>query len=123
MKTAMDDRASILNTEIAGLRLTLQDQNAQIANRSGYTDDEIRSNLTRRLAVMRNEFDQEVATQQVVMQSEGNVARMYKGMMVPFGAKVDFKPSEARKSEAPSKFSPRSIPGIFAGYEIDTTSF
>ena len=44
----------------------------------------------------------------------------FKGKMIPFGAKVDFKPSEARKSEAPSKFSPRSIPGIFAGYEIDT---
>ena len=40
--------------------------------------------------------------------------------MIPFGAKVNFKPSDARKHEAPSKFSPRSIPGIFAGYEIDT---
>ena len=40
--------------------------------------------------------------------------------MICFGAKVNFKPSEARKSEAPSKFSPRSIPGMFAGYEVTT---
>ena len=44
---------------------------------------------------------------------------VFKGKMIPFGAKVNFKPSDARKSEAPSKFSPRGIPGIFAGYEID----
>ncbi len=44
----------------------------------------------------------------------------FKGKMIPFGSKVNFKPSEARKSESPSKFSPRSIPGIFAGYEIST---
>ena len=43
----------------------------------------------------------------------------FKGKMIPFGAKVNFKPSEARKSEAPSKFSPRSIPGVFAGYEVN----
>ena len=40
--------------------------------------------------------------------------------MIPFGAKVHFKRSEARKSGAPSKLSPRSIPGIFAGYEVAT---
>ena len=44
----------------------------------------------------------------------------FKGKMIPFGAKVNFKPSDARKAESPSKFSPRSIPGIFAGYEIST---
>lgn len=44
----------------------------------------------------------------------------FKGKMIPLGAKVSFKPSEARKSEAPSKFSPRSVPGIFAGCEITT---
>ena len=44
----------------------------------------------------------------------------FKGKMIPFGAKVNFKPSEARKAESPSKFSPRSIPGVFAGYEIST---
>ena len=44
----------------------------------------------------------------------------FKGKMIPFGAKVNFKPSEARKSEAPSKFSPRGTAGIFAGYEVTT---
>lgn len=44
----------------------------------------------------------------------------FKGKMISFGAKVNFKPSEARKSEAPSKFIHRSTPGIFAGYEVTT---
>ena len=44
----------------------------------------------------------------------------FKGKTIPFGAKVNFKPSEARKAESPSKFSPRSIPGVFAGYEISS---
>ena len=38
--------------------------------------------------------------------------------MIPFGAKVYFKPSDARKAEAPSKFSPRGIAGVFAGYVL-----
>lgn len=45
---------------------------------------------------------------------------IFKGKMIPFGAQVNFKPSEARKSEAPSKFSPRAIFGIFAGYEMNS---
>ena len=40
------------------------------------------------------------------------------GKMIPFGAKVHFKPSDARKAEAPSKFSPRGIAGVFAGYVL-----
>ena len=41
------------------------------------------------------------------------------GKMIPFGAKVHFKPSEARKAEAPSKFSPRGIAGVFVGYVLN----
>ena len=44
----------------------------------------------------------------------------FKGKMIPFGAKVHFKPSEARKAEAPSKFSPRGIAGVFAGYVLNS---
>ena len=44
----------------------------------------------------------------------------FNGKMIPFGAKVHFKPSEARKSEAPSKFSPRGIAGVFAGYVLNS---
>ena len=79
MRTVMDDRASMLNSEIAGLRSTLQNQNAQMARGSGYTDEEIRSYLTRKLAMIRDEYHQEASTQQVMIQSEGDVARMYKG--------------------------------------------
>ena len=44
----------------------------------------------------------------------------FRGKMIPFGAKVHFKPSEARKSEAPAKFSPRGIAGVFAGYVLNS---
>ena len=44
----------------------------------------------------------------------------FRGKMIPFGAKVYFKPSDARKAEAPSKFSPRGIAGVFAGYVLNS---
>ena len=44
----------------------------------------------------------------------------FKGEAIPFGAKVYFKPSTARKNEQDHKFDPKGIPGIFAGYEVTT---
>ena len=44
----------------------------------------------------------------------------FKGQLIPFGAKVFFKPSGARSIEQDHKMDPDAIPGIFAGYEITT---
>ena len=44
----------------------------------------------------------------------------FKWKMIPFGANVNFKPSDARKAESPWKFGPRSIQDVFAGYEVTT---
>ena len=42
----------------------------------------------------------------------------FKGEKIPFGALVDFKPSEAREKR--EKFEPRGETGIFAGYVLST---
>ena len=42
----------------------------------------------------------------------------FKGKMIPFGAIVYFKPSDARAREQQHKFDPMGIPGVFAGYSL-----
>ena len=42
----------------------------------------------------------------------------FQGNMIPYGAKVYFKPSGARGIEQDHKFDPKAIPGIFAGYNL-----
>ncbi|MFM7985196.1 MAG: hypothetical protein ACKPKO_38350, partial [Candidatus Fonsibacter sp.] len=39
------------------------------------------------------------------------------GKLVPFGAKVVFKPSDT-KSDSTTKVEPTSLTGVFAGYEL-----
>ena len=41
----------------------------------------------------------------------------FKGKMIPFGALVYFKPSDARARQQ-HKFDPMGIPGVFAGYSL-----
>ena len=43
----------------------------------------------------------------------------FKGPMIPLGAKVIFKPSEARRREQDTKFDPKGLYGVFAGYVIE----
>ena len=42
----------------------------------------------------------------------------FKGKMIPFGALVYFKPSDARAREQQHKFDPMGIPGVSAGYSL-----
>ena len=43
----------------------------------------------------------------------------FKGPMIPFGAKVTFKPSDARSRSQDAKFDPKGLVGVFAGYVIE----
>ena len=80
MQKVMSDRTTLLNSEIMGLRSTIQDQSAQIAIRSGFTDEEIKEIiLPGKLAMIEDEYQHEARTQQAMIQSEGDVARLYKG--------------------------------------------
>ena len=42
----------------------------------------------------------------------------FKGKLIPFGALVYFKPSDARARQKQHKFDPMGIPGVFAGYSL-----
>ena len=44
----------------------------------------------------------------------------FKGPKIPFGAKVVFKPSDARERVQRSKFDPKGLYGVFAGYVIES---
>ena len=43
----------------------------------------------------------------------------FKGPMIPFGAKVTFKPSDARSRNQDTKFDPKGLVGVFAGYVVE----
>ena len=43
----------------------------------------------------------------------------FKGPMIPFGAKVTFKPSDARSRSQDAKFDPKGLVGVFAGYVVE----
>ena len=43
----------------------------------------------------------------------------FKGPMIPFGAKVTFKPSDARSRSQGTKFDPKGLVGVFAGYVVE----
>ena len=43
----------------------------------------------------------------------------FKGPAIPFGAKVVFKPKDARKREQSTKFDPKGLIGVFAGYVVE----
>ena len=43
----------------------------------------------------------------------------FKGPMIPFGAKVTFKPSDARSRSQDTKFDPKGLVGVFAGYVVE----
>ena len=81
MQNAMNDRSAVFNSELVNLRSTIQNQKDQIANRSGFTDEEIRSYLSKKLMMImiRDEYQQESVTYQAMIKSEGDVARLNKG--------------------------------------------
>ena len=42
----------------------------------------------------------------------------YQGQLIPFGAAVDFKPHPEAGGNRLDKYAPRSVPGVFLGYEV-----
>ena len=77
MRSTLNDRTAIFNSELGNLRSTIQNQATQNVNGSSYTDEEIRTYLTRKLAMIKDEYHQESMTYQAMIQSEGDVARKY----------------------------------------------
>ena len=42
----------------------------------------------------------------------------FRGIKVPFGARVLFKPNATRPQDVPGRHEPDSVEGVFAGYEL-----
>jgi len=82
MQNAMKDKSTIFNSELVNLRSTLQNQRYQRhqnAQRFRFIDAETRSYFTKKLMMFRDEFQQESMAFQAMVQSEGEVAKLYKG--------------------------------------------
>ena len=82
MQNTLKDRLAIFNSEIASLQSTIQNQKDLQVQRSGFTEEEIRSYLTayliRKISAYQDEFRQESMTLQSMMRSESDVAKLYK---------------------------------------------
>ncbi len=79
LHNTLESRSSIMNSEIANLHSIIESQKKQQMMKSGFTEDEIMTYLLKKLSEFRNEYHQEQLTLQSIAQSEGDVARLYKG--------------------------------------------
>lgn len=79
MQNALRDRSAIFNSEVANLQSAIQNQRELQVQKSGFTEEEIKSFLVRKLAMYCAEFQQESMTLQSMIQSEGDIAKLYKG--------------------------------------------
>ncbi len=57
----------------------IESQKEQQVQSAGFTEEEIKSYLLQKLAEYRNEYQHERLTLQSMVQSEGDVAKLYKG--------------------------------------------
>ena len=75
----LESRSNVLNSEISNLQSAIESQRRQQVMRSGFTEEEVKSYLLKKLSEMRNEYHQEKLTLQSIAMSEGDVAKLYKG--------------------------------------------
>ena len=79
LRNAFENRSNIMNSEVANLQSMIENQKKQQAQNAGFTEEEIKSYLLQKLAEFRDEYRQERLTLQSMVQSEGDVAKLYKG--------------------------------------------
>ena len=79
LRSALENKSSVLDSEVANLQSMIESQKKQQVQRAGFTEEEIKSYLLQKLAEFHNEYRQEKLTLQSMVQSEGDVAKLYKG--------------------------------------------
>ena len=79
LQNALENRSGIFKSEVASLQSMIESQKKQQIQTAGFTEEEIKSYLLQKLAEYRNEYQQERLTLQSMVQSEGDVAKLYKG--------------------------------------------
>ena len=77
MKNSMHDRMTIYNSEISNLQATIQNQSKLQLQHSGFTEDEIRTYIIKKISLAEDEYKQESNSLKAIIQSENEVARVY----------------------------------------------
>ena len=78
MNNSMKDRNAIFNSELSNLQNIVREQKELQIQKSGFTEDEVRSYIINKISQYKDEMNLESMTLQAMVQSEGDVARPYK---------------------------------------------
>ena len=79
LQNALENKSGIFKSEVESLQSMIESQKRQQVQSAGFTEEEIKSYLLQKLAEFRNEYQHERLTLQSMIQSEGDVAKLYKG--------------------------------------------
>ena len=79
MQSSMRDRLAIFNSELSNLQSTIQNQRELPVQRSGFTEEEVISFIRRKIEEANKQSESEIMKLNTTLQSEYNVARMYRG--------------------------------------------
>ena len=68
MKNSMHDRMTIYNSEISNLQATIQNQSKLQLQHSGFTEDEIRTYIIKKISLAEDEYKQESNSLKAIIQ-------------------------------------------------------
>ena len=77
MQNSLNDRSAIYHSEISNLQAMVQSQNELQLQRTGFTEDEIRAYIIRKITQAEDEHKQESMMLIAMIQSENEVARLF----------------------------------------------
>ena len=77
MKNSMNERSAVYHSEISNLQAMVKSQNELQLQHTGFTEDEIRAYIMKKITQAENEYNQESMMLKTMIQSENEVARMF----------------------------------------------
>ena len=77
MKNSLNERSAIYQSEISNVQAMVKSQNELQLQRTGFTEDEIRAYIMKKITQAENEHNQESMMLKAMIQSENEVARMF----------------------------------------------
>ena len=77
MKNSLNERSAIYQSEISNVQAMVKSQNELQLQRTGFTEDEIRAYIMKKITQAENEHNQESMMLKSMIQSENEVARMF----------------------------------------------
>ena len=79
MQSSMKDRHAIFNSELMNLQSTIQSQRELQIQRAGFTEEEVMSFIQKKIDESNKRSESEIMQLNTMLQSEHDVARIYKG--------------------------------------------